>query len=87
MTVLQQIKEAKDNEKLVMGSREVFKGIKNEMIETVIYASNCPAETVKDLNHYGKVSKIKTEPFKNDSSKLGELCGKPFGVLVIGIRK
>ena len=81
------IKTALDDKKLVIGSRTVMKGIKKGEINNVFYASNCPKETIKDLNHYTKTSKLLTEDFKENSVKLGQICGKPFSVLLVGIKK
>ncbi|UCD07797.1 MAG: ribosomal L7Ae/L30e/S12e/Gadd45 family protein [Candidatus Aenigmatarchaeota archaeon] len=87
MTIGKQIKDAIKNDKLIIGSRTVLKNLKNEMLESVVYASNCPEELMKDLNHYSKVSGIKLEEFNGNSVQLGELCGKPFRILIIGMKK
>ncbi len=87
MTIDKQIKDAIKNDKLIIGSRTVLKNLKNEMLESVVYASNCPEELIKDLNHYSKVSSIKLEEFNGNSVQLGELCGKPFRILIIGMKK
>jgi ribosomal protein L30E len=81
------IKKAREDNKLVVGTRTVMKGIKNGNIQSVFYASNCPDETVKDLEHYKKASKVSAEEIKGDSVKLGQTCGKPFTVLMVGIKK
>lgn len=80
------IKDALDNKKAVIGTRTVIKGIKEGKIENIFYASNCPKEAVKDLNHYAKTSKVSVEGFNGDSVKLGQICGKPFSVLLVGIK-
>lgn len=80
------IKSALEEKKLVIGTRTVMKGIKKGDIGNIFYASNCPKETVKDLDHYRKTSKLSVEEFKGDSVKLGQTCGKPFSVLLVGIK-
>lgn len=87
MTIGKQIKDAIKNDKLIIGSRTVLKNLKNETLESVVYASNCPEELMKDLNHYSKVSGIKLEEFNGNSVQLGELCSKPFRILIIGMKK
>ncbi len=87
MIAIKEIKEAKKANKLIIGTRIVFKNLKQGKLSYVVYASNCPTETKKDLNNYSKISKIKIEEFKGNSVKLGETCGKPFNILLIGIKK
>ena len=87
MTVSKDIKSAVKSKNLIMGSRTVLKNLKNDNLSTVVYASNCPDEMLKDLNYYSKISGIKFEKFEGNSVQLGEICGKPFKILVVGIRK
>jgi len=87
MTAIKDIKEAKKAKKLIIGTRVIFKNLKKKGLSHVIYASNCPNEAKNDLNNYSKIGKIKIEEFKGTSAKLGETCGKPFSVLLIGIQK
>jgi len=87
MTLSKQIKDAIKNEKLIIGSRTVLKNLKNEMLDSVVYASNYPDGMIKDLNHYSKVSGVKLEEFNGNSVQLGELCGKPFRILIVGVKK
>ena len=82
-----EIKDAVKAKKLVIGSRTVIKGVKGGSLKSVVCASNCPEGTEKDLNHYATLSKIEVKKFTGDSSRLGELCGKPFNVLMVGIQK
>lgn len=81
-----EIKQALKEKKLVIGTRVVFKGLKKGRIKKVIYASNCPAESMKDLEQYSK-SEAGPEAFSGNSVKLGEVCGKPFKILMVGIKK
>jgi len=81
------IKKALEEKNLVIGKKTVIKGIKGENINKVFYASNCPKEFIKDLKHYSEAVKLKVEEFKEDSSKLGQTCGKPFPVLIVGVKK
>jgi large subunit ribosomal protein L30e len=85
--VNQEIKEAMKEKKIVIGSRTVIKCVKGGHINNVIYASNCPEETRKDLEYYSKSGFLGLKEFKGSSVQLGELCGKPFNVLLVGIKK
>jgi large subunit ribosomal protein L30e len=84
---MKDIKEALEDGSLLIGSRSVMRGIKTGKIKKIFYASNCPKESVKDLNYYTKTSKISAEEFSGDSGKLAQICGKPFNILMVGIKK
>ncbi len=79
------IKSALEEGRVVIGTRTVMKALKSGKVKNVLYASNCPDEMVKDLDHYAKASVIKIEEFKGNSAKLGQTCGKPFTILLVGI--
>jgi len=81
------IKEALKKEKIVIGTKSVLKEMKHGRLAMAIYASNTPKSSVRDLGHYSSVSKIDIESLSQDSAHLGGLCGKPFNVLMVGIRK
>jgi len=75
------------SKKIVIGSREVVKNVKKGNLIKIIKATNCPEETNKDLERYAKMSSFEIEEFEGDSKKLGEMCGKPFNVLLLGVKK
>ncbi len=87
MLTKKEIKEAIKSKKIFIGTRSVLRGIKQGKVKAVFYASNCPENKVKDLNRYASLSDIKIEKFKGSSAELGEYCGKPFSILMIGIGK
>ena len=81
------INEALKEGKVLMGSSSVFRQLKKGGLERIICASNLPASSRKGLDHYVSVSGIEVKEFDGDSAKLGERCGKPFNILLIGIKK
>ncbi|HJW96891.1 MAG TPA: 50S ribosomal protein L30e [archaeon] len=87
MSMNQEIKEALKEKRIIIGSRTVIKGIKGGVLNSVIYASNCPDNTKKDIEYYSQAGFIPIKMFEGNSLQLGELCGKPFNVLMLGIRK
>jgi large subunit ribosomal protein L30e len=87
MAINDDIKDAVKNKKLLIGTRETIKNMKSGNLKKVIYSSNLPEDTKRDLNHHVSLSKIELEEFKGDSKKLGETCGKPFAILIMGIRR
>jgi large subunit ribosomal protein L30e len=87
MTLDKEIKKAIKEKRLLIGSNSVIKAAKKGRIEGLIYASNTPPGALRDIHHYANTSKIKAQEFPGSSLQLGELCGKPFSILLIGIRK
>jgi len=84
--VTKMVKDAHDSGKLLIGSRSVARGLKSGKISHVVLASNCPEGCKKEVASAGgpKVDVIES---KSDSVRLGETCGKPFTVLMVGIVK
>jgi len=83
----QEIKEAVKEKKIVIGSRTVMKGVKRGRIASLVYADNCPQAVMKDILYYSQNNFVSIKEFGGSSLQLGEVCGKPFNVLVVGIRK
>lgn len=79
------IKDAEKQGRLLIGSNRVVREMKKGRLIAVIYASNLPEALARDINHYASVSGVEMKGFAGDSIKLGETCGKPFGILLIGI--
>lgn len=79
--------DARKAGKLIIGKKTVLKNLKSGGLAGVVYSSNCPKNLLEDLSYYSKLNKIEIENFNDNSEKLGEACGKPFNVLVVGIKK
>ena len=87
MTVEKEIKEAMKEEKLIIGSKSVIKNIKLNAVEYVICSANCTEDVINDLSHYSKNFAVEIKKFKGNSRQLGEICGKPFNVMLLGVKK
>jgi len=83
----QEIREALKEKRIIIGSRSVVKGVKRGYLKGVVAASNCPDSLKKDLDYYAANAFITIKEFKGSSVQLGELCGKPFSILLVGIKK
>ena len=83
----QAIAEAQKQQRLLIGSRTATKALKEGKLVRVAAAQNCPSGLRRDLEHWVRVSNIEFAEFPGDSLLLGEACGKPFGVLVVGFKK
>ncbi len=87
MSIKKSIESAKKENKLLIGSHLVLKKMKTGGLKSVFYSSNCPTEKLRDLNYYTSLIGIEVKEFEGTSKQLGELCGKPFNALMIGIKK
>lgn len=73
--------------KLVIGSRELRKTAKRGGLKKIFLSSNIPPALLKDFQHYSETSSIELGMFEGDSIKLGQICGKPFKILAVGIKR
>jgi large subunit ribosomal protein L30e len=87
MAMEKEIKDAMKEKKLVIGTRIVIKGIKKASIKYVICPDNCRNDVLDDLNYYSKNFGVEIKKFSGNSRQLGEICGKPFNVMLLGIKK
>lgn len=85
--IANEIKEAMKGGKLLIGSNIVQRNLKTGIVQSLIFASNLPDKNRKDFGTEASVSGIELKEFEGNSAQLGEACGKPFNVLIIGITK
>jgi len=72
---------------MLIGSTAVIRAFKTGKLEEVLCASNCPEHIKRDIAQYAAVGKTTVHETGKNSLQLGELCGKPFTVLIVGIKK
>ncbi len=85
--VEKEIKEAIKEKKLVIGTRSIIRNLKTGSLKSVVCSSNCTDDLIKDLNYYSKNFGVEIKRFRGNSRQLGEICGKPFNIMVLGIKK
>ncbi len=81
------IKNAIKTNKLVIGTKEVLKNLKRGKIVTVYYTTNCPDLVKKQAKYYSELAGVKIEQLEGNSQQLGELCGRPYKTVMVGIAK
>lgn len=84
---IKEIKSALSSGNVIVGTNTVLRDLKTGTINTAFFASNCPDSLKNSLQHYARVSDLKIKEFEADSARLGEVCGKPFNILVVGIKR
>lgn len=87
MATNKELMEAEKAGKLVTGSRRVFKELRKGKLVSVLHASNCPQDVVNNIKQLPTISNIKIDGFKGNSRALGEALGRPYNILLVGIRK
>ena len=73
--------------KILLGTNNAIKNAKTRKAKLIIVASNCPQKIREDIEYYCKLSNIPVTIYKGTSIDLGAVCGKPFKVSALTIRK
>ena len=71
--------------KVVVGLDRVMKAIKAKKLEKVFISSNCPKETVDDLQYYADLAGVEITKLELDNEELGVFCRKNFFISVLGV--
>ena len=87
MAMITEIKDALKEGKLVIVKNKITDGMKSGTLKRILFAKNCSKSAMADLNYYAKYFNIKLEPFEGNSKQLGEVCGKPFTILMVAIKE
>ena len=64
--------------KMIIGAKEISRGVKSCAIKKVIVAKNCPKSAT------AKLGNVKIDVFEGDQTQLGTKLGKPFPVAMVG---
>lgn len=87
MGIVERIKSGVKDNKIIMGYERVLTEIKTKRPTLVIYANDLPDEKRREIEHNAKVAKVRLEKYPDDGISLGLVCGKPFPVGVLAIKK
>ncbi|MFQ6051522.1 MAG: 50S ribosomal protein L30e [Candidatus Hydrothermarchaeota archaeon] len=85
MSISRAIKLAADTGKITLGYNSTVKSLKFKSTKLVILASNCPKSLREDIERYARISSVPVLHLDKTRLELGPLCGKPFGVSVLGV--
>ena len=87
MSLTDEIQTAIKSNNATIGYNESASYIKTDTPKMIIVANNLPVSMKDELEHNAKVSKSKFEIFEGTSRELGVVCGKPYPVTTLVIRK
>ena len=79
------IRQAVDTGKVELGSEKTRKLALLGGAKLIFLANNVPKGTLRDLEHYAKLSNVPVLEFNGTSIELGTICGKPFPVSALSI--
>jgi len=83
---IQNIKKAMDEKKIVIGTKEVMNGLRDNKIAEVYMASNCPEDVEKEIISLTVINGIKVLKLTQANDELGVVCKKPFSISLLGIK-
>jgi len=81
------IKERLKENKIIIGFNIVIKSLKSSHPDLIVYANNIPEDKKKTIEHNAQISKVEIKEYPGDGVNLGLLCGKPFPVSVLAIKR
>jgi len=80
------LKKSLNEGKVVIGTQQVIKLLKQGKLKRIYLSSNCPTEVTAELEHYSKLAKIEVVRLSRSNNDLGVFCKKPFSISVLGVR-
>lgn len=83
--VLEDLKVAIKNEKLVIGTETVMKGIRDKSLKRVLVSSNAPEDVKEDIAKYAGLSDIPVDHLEMNNEELGTFCKKKYHISVLGL--
>jgi len=72
---------------VLFGAESAIKSAKRGKAKLIVVAANCPENLRRDIEYYCKLSRIPMIIYKGSSIDLGMVCGKPFTVSALVVRK
>jgi len=81
------IRLAVESGEVEFGSKSSVRDLLLGKTKMAIVAKNAPVEIREDFDKYGKLSHIPVLEFPGTSMELGSICGKPFTVIALSVRR
>jgi len=81
------IKENLKEDKVIIGFKSVIKILKKGSPQMIVLANNIPEENKKMIIHNAQISNVEIKEYQNDNVNLGLVCGKPFPISVLAIKR
>jgi large subunit ribosomal protein L30e len=72
-------------EKLVLGTEDTLKLLRNGKLRKVVVASDCNESMKDNFSRYCEMAGVECLEIAQSSEEVGVLCRKPFAISVIGV--
>ncbi len=82
-----EIKKLMADKKLVLGTEQVQKLVREGKLAKVYLSANCPPRLKEDLARYCGLSGIECQELAVSNEELGVWCKRPFAISVLGVLK
>ncbi|MBT3262153.1 50S ribosomal protein L30e [Candidatus Woesearchaeota archaeon] len=80
------IKKALEEEKVILGTKQVLEGLREGKVKEVYVSTNCPQDVLKDIEQLASISAIGVINLTQANDELGVVCKKPFSISVMAIK-
>lgn len=87
MALTEQIQSSLKAGNIIIGYKESLDYLKNSSPKMVVVSNNIQEDKKNELEHDAELSGTKLEVFEGDSKELGVICGKPFPISALVIKK
>lgn len=87
MNLVEEIQSALKAGKVIIGYKDSLEFIKGNSPKLIVMAKNTPEKEQREIKHNTKLSGTKLEIFEGNSKELGVICGKPFPIMLLVIKR
>lgn len=84
---IDELKKLALEKKVIFGSNDVIRKLKQGKIKKAFLASNIPKDVEKDIQHNASITKVDIEKIELPNDEFGMLFKRVHPVLVIGVLK
>ena len=81
--MIEALQKAVKEQKLIIGTKESMKAIKNGKAKEVFLSKNVPDDVREEVKKYAEIEGIKVNELDKDIVELGSICKKPFSIVVL----
>lgn len=83
--VVAELKKLLASNKLVFGSEEALKLLRQGKLERVFLSANCSPIVKSDIESLCKTGNIECVVLTQSNDEIGVICRKPFSISVVGV--
>ena len=87
MYTTDQLRKLIEEKKVIIGTQNVIKALKQEKLKRLVLASNAAEQTAGMVRRYSEQSGVAIDELSVNNDELGTICKKPFSIALLGIKK